>query len=176
MRKRFYIALLAVLAAAFALAALGPRAETPLARPADEPGLFVTIPKLGVDHVRAHYGPANDEYGLKQGLLHVKGTGFPWQRRANVYIAGHDLGFPGTDSDKIFWNLQKLEPGDTFTIEDSNGVVYQYRVYKQFQIEPSETWVLNPVEGKNVATLQTCRPHKVWDHRLLIRAELVNVS
>jgi sortase A len=175
-RVTFVFAAFIVALVGITLMMLGPAAEKPLAEPADEPGLFVTIPEIGVDHVRAHYGPADDEYGMKQGLLHVKGTGFPWQRGANVYIAGHDLGFPGTDSDHIFWNLQKLDPGDEFTIEDSNGVVYRYRVYKTFTIEPSETWVMQPVEGRNVATLQTCRPHGEWTHRLIVRAELVEVS
>jgi sortase A len=41
--------------------------------------------------------------------VHIKHTGFPWEKQANVYIAGHRLGFPNTDSHLAFWDLNKLE-------------------------------------------------------------------
>ena len=43
------------------------------------------------------HGAANDEAALHDGTLHVNGTGFPWQNGSNVYIAGHRMGFPGTE-------------------------------------------------------------------------------
>ena len=52
--------------------------------------MTLTVPEMRrVDHVAVYNGTAGDEGALHDGTLHVKGTGFPWQEGANVYIAGH---------------------------------------------------------------------------------------
>ena len=51
------------------------------------------------------------EKALHDGVVHVRGTGFPWQDVANVYIAGHRVGYPGTRSNLVFWDLDKLRKG-----------------------------------------------------------------
>jgi sortase A len=41
----------------------------------------------------------DDEEALGDyAVIHLKGSGFPWQEEANVYLAGHRLGYPNTDS------------------------------------------------------------------------------
>ena len=38
--------------------------------------------------------PGNED-AVHDGAVHVKGTGFPCQKGANVYVVGHAVGFPG---------------------------------------------------------------------------------
>jgi sortase A len=103
--------------------------------------------------------------------VHIKNTGFPWDKEANVYIAGHRLGFPNTNSHLAFWDLNKVQVGDEFYITDSEGRKYTYKVFKKFIATPSNLSVLAPVEGKNIVTLQTCTLPD-YTNRFLVRGEL----
>jgi sortase A len=107
--------------------------------------------------------------------VHIKNTGFPWDEDANVYIAGHRLGFPGTDSNLAFWDLNKVQVGDEFYITDSEGRQYTYKVFKKFIAAPSNLSVLAPVEDKNIVTLQTCTLPD-YTNRFLVRAELQDIK
>jgi len=102
--------------------------------------------------------------------VHIKHTGYPWEEEANVYIAGHRLGYEGTNSHLAFWDLNKLEEGDEFYITDSEGRQYTYVVFRKYVTTPANLRVLNSVEGKNIVTLQTCTLPD-YTNRLLIRAE-----
>ena len=107
--------------------------------------------------------------------VHLKATGYPWEKEANVYIAGHRLGFENTDSWLAFWDLNKLEEGDEFYITDSEGRKYTYEVFRKFVAGPKNVAVLAPVDGKNIVTLQTCtKPDYV--NRLLVRGELKDIK
>ena len=53
--------------------------------------------------------------------IHLAGTGFPWEDEANVYMAGHRLGYPRTPSFLAFFDLNKLEQGDEIYVTDANG-------------------------------------------------------
>jgi sortase A len=107
--------------------------------------------------------------------VHIKHTGYPWEEEANVYIAGHRLGYEGTKSHLAFWDLNKLEEGDEFYITDSEGRQYTYVVFRKYVTTPANLRVLNPVEGKNIVTLQTCTLPD-YTNRLLIRAELEEIK
>ena len=107
--------------------------------------------------------------------VHIKHTGWPWEKEANVYIAGHRLGFENTDSHLAFWDLNKVEKGDQIYITDSEGRKYTYKVFRKFVVTPDTLSVLNPVEGKNIVTLQTCTLPD-YTNRLLVRGELEGIS
>jgi sortase A len=144
--------------------------------PPGDARMTLTVPEMRrVDHVPVYTGAAGDEGALHDGTLHVRGTGFPWQQGANVYIAGHRMGFPGTKSYLVFWDLDTLKNGDKVILTDSNGTKYAYRVYKSFVINPDAVYVTNPVTGKSVVTLQTCTLPD-YKQRLIVRAELVDVT
>ena len=144
--------------------------------PPGDARMTLTVPEMRrVDHVPVYTGAAGDEGALHDGTLHVRGTGFPWQQGANVYIAGHRMGFPGTKSYLVFWDLNTLENGDKVILTDANGTKYTYRVYKSFVINPDAVYVTNPVPGKSVVTLQTCTLPD-YKQRLIVRAELVDVT
>jgi LPXTG-site transpeptidase (sortase) family protein len=119
--------------------------------------------------------PAGYEKALHDGAVHVKGTGMPWQREANVYIAGHRIGFPGTKSHLVFWDLDKLESGDEVILTDANGARYTYEVFKKFEVDPDAVHVLRPFNGKNIVSLQTCTLPD-YKERLIVQAELKDVS
>ena len=138
--------------------------------------MTLTVPEMRrVDEVPVYDAPVNDESALHDGALHVRGTGFPWQRNANVYIAGHRLGFPGTKSYLVFWDLDTLESGDEVILTDANGTRYHYEVFKKFVVDPSDLHVTQPVAGKSIVTLQTCTLPD-YKQRLIVQAELTNVS
>ena len=138
--------------------------------------MTLTIPEMRrVDHVPVYTGDAGDKGALHDGVLHLRGTGFPWQRGTNVYIAGHRMGFPGTKSYLVFWDLNALKSGDKVILTDSDGTRYTYRVFKSFVVDPNALYVTKPVPGKSVVTLQTCTLPD-YQQRLIVQAELVDVS
>lgn len=107
--------------------------------------------------------------------IHLKGTGFPWQRGANVYIAGHRIGYLGTNSLFAFYDLNKLGPGDRVFLTDAMHRKYTYRVFKKFTVSPEDVAVTRPLRGKNIVTLQTCTLPN-YTRRLIIQAQRVNVQ
>ena len=107
--------------------------------------------------------------------IHLAGTGFPWDEEANVYMAGHRLGYPRTDSFLAFFDLNKLEQGDEIYVTDAEGTRYTYEVFKEFTVSPTDLSVTDPVPGKNVLTLQTCTLPD-YSQRLLVQAELTGTT
>lgn len=108
----------------------------------------------------------------KNAAVHLRGTGHPWSREANVYIAGHRLGYPGTDSFLAFWDLNGIEKGDRIFVTDADGKRYVYRVFRDFIVPPSQVSVTEPIEGRNILTLQTCTLPD-YSRRLIVQAEKV---
>jgi hypothetical protein len=79
----------------------------------------------------------DDEAKLKEyAAIHLEGTGFPWQEEANVYIAGHRLGFPNTESWLTFWDMNKVSVGDEVYVTDADGTRYTYKVFKELHRRP----------------------------------------
>ena len=135
----------------------------------------LTIPSLRrVQNVPVYTGTAGDKSALHDGTLHLKGTSFPWQQDANVYIAGHRLGYPHTKSWLVFWDLNKLRRGRRVVLRDSEGKKYIYTVYDRFILGPNDTSATKPVRGMNVISLQTCTLPN-YTERLIVRAELEKV-
>ena len=136
--------------------------------------LRLTIPEMARIRRDAVPQAAPEDKGTlgRSAAIHLRGTGFPWQRGANVYLAGHRMGYPNTESWLTFWDLDELERGDRALLIDSSGTRYAYRVYKKFLVGPDAAWVTEPVAGKSVLTLQTCTLPD-YSKRLIVRAELV---
>ena len=135
--------------------------------------LTLTIPTMKrVRDLPVYDGAASDKGKLAAGALHLQDTDFPWEEEANVYIAGHRLGYPRTKSWLVFWNLDKLSRGDRVRLEDAQGRKYVYEVFDKMVVGPKDVSVKEPIEGKNIVTLQTCTLPD-YKQRLLVRAELV---
>jgi sortase A len=135
--------------------------------------LKLTIPEMArlEDDTVPNTVGSNEQALKENAAIHLKGTGFPWQEEANVYLAGHRLGYPNTDSFLAFFDLNKLEEGDEVFITDANGTKYTYEVFKKTVVEPTDLSVTKPVPGKNIVTLQTCTLPD-YSQRLIVQAEL----
>jgi sortase A len=146
----------------------GPRAKTPKSKK-----LELTIPALDrVDGVPVYDASESGyEKALHDGVVHVRGTGFPWHNVANVYIAGHRVGYPGTKSNLVFWDLDKLEKGDEIFLRDADGTRYTYEVFEKRVISPNTVNIMRPTKGKNIVSLQTCTLPD-YSHRLIVQGEL----
>ena len=135
--------------------------------------LRLTIPTMKrVRDLPVYDGAAGDRGKLAAGALHLQDTDFPWEEEANVYIAGHRLGYPRTKSWLVFWNLDKLSRGDRVRLEDAQGRKYVYEVFDKMVVGPKDVSVKEPIEGKNIVTLQTCTLPD-YKQRLIVQAELV---
>ena len=136
--------------------------------------LWITVPSMA----RIKDAPVPDTHGEDEDALknyvgiHLEGTGFPWQEEANVYLAGHRLGYPATSSWLGFWDLDNVKKGDEVLATDANGEEYTYEVFTSFVANPNDVWVTAPVPGKNILTLQTCTLPD-YSQRLIVQAELV---
>jgi sortase A len=148
----------------------GPKAVAP-----ESKELRLTIPGMDrVDDVPVYDAPESGyDRALHDGVVHVRGTGLPWQKAANVYIAGHRVGFPGTKSNLVFWDLNTLEKGDEIYLTDSNGTRYTYKVFEKRVISPDDVSILRSTKGKNIVSLQTCTLPD-YSHRLIVQGELVS--
>jgi sortase A len=136
--------------------------------------LRMTIPKLAqIRNDTVPYSVSDDKKAFrKHAAVHLRGTGNPWDRQANVYIAGHRLGFPGTDSWLAFWDLNVLEKGDKVFIVDAADNRYVYKVFRIFVVDPHDVSVTRPLKGRNIVSLQTCTLPD-YSRRLIVQAEKV---
>jgi sortase A len=142
----------------------------------ENPTMTLTVPEMQrVEEVPVYDAPAPGKAALHDGALHLRGTGFPWQRGTNVYIAGHRLGFPATKSYLVFWDLNKLNNGDKVILTDANGTRYTYEVFRTLIVNPDAFYVTQPVAGRSIVSLQTCTLPE-YSQRLIVQAELTNVS
>jgi sortase A len=146
-------------------------------KPPSDKMMRLTVPKMKrLKNDKIPTGSGTDERLFHDYAgVHLKYTGYPWQKVANVYIAGHRLGYKNTDSWLAFDDLNKLKKGDKIYITDSEGRKYTYEVSRRFIAKPGNLSVLNPVAGKNIVTLQTCTlPDYV--NRFLVRGELKDIE
>jgi sortase A len=140
--------------------------------------MSLSVPAMGISDIPVVEGTS--EASLSQGAGHVPGTGYPWVPGSNTYIAGHRIGYPGTPSDHVFWNLPNLGQGDQILLTDSNGTTYTYAVSEIFEVSPTDLTVTAPTGG-DVVSLQTCiedygdywTPGPNWFVRYVVRAERV---
>ena len=135
--------------------------------------LRLTVPKMKrVQAIPVYTAAPDNNTKLDAGAIHIKGTGYPWEREANVYIAGHRLGYPRTGSFLVFYDLNKLKRGDKVFLEDTEGRKYVYQVFKRMIVPPDQISVTKPVAGKNIVSLQACTLPD-YSQRLIVQGELV---
>ena len=132
--------------------------------------MTLTVEAIGLYDVPIISSP--DLSVLDSGLMHEPETSLPWDGGAqrNVFIAGHYLGWPGTASHLVFYNLDKLGSGDEVVLKDSQGRTYRYRVSESFGATPLDSWVMGQEVGRDMLTLQTCIP-PTFEERLVVRAD-----
>jgi sortase A len=138
--------------------------------------LYLTVPKMArVEELPVYDAPWDSETALDVSASHLDSSGFPWQEESNVYVTGHRMGFPGTRSFLVFYDLDALENGDEIFLTDSDGTRYTYEVFNEFVSDPFDWSHTEPVPGKNIVTLQTCTLPD-YTQRLMVQGELKEVT
>lgn len=128
---------------------------------------YITIPRIGVE-LPIYHGTSDAVLQVAAG--HLEGTSLPVGGESTHAVISAHRGLP---SAKLFTNLDELEAGDTFTITVLDRVL-TYEVDRISIVLPTETDLLQPVEGQDYVTLMTCTPYGINTHRLLVRGYRVN--
>ncbi|WP_047865084.1 class E sortase [Rubrobacter aplysinae] len=137
--------------------------------------LRLSVPEMErVDGLPVATAQSGNEAALKKGPVRLAGTGLPSARESNVYISGHRLGYPGTGSFLVFRDLNVLRDGDNVVLR-GGGRRYLYRVFERKVVGPGALSVTEPVDGRNIVSLQTCTLPD-YRQRLVVRAELVRTT
>ena len=134
--------------------------------------LLLPIPRLGIEDITVGDSP-DQSYLDREGIMHLSGTGFPYERGSNTYIVGHAADYDASRVPSVFRNLKSLQQGGKITLRDTLGRTYEYRAYRYFIVNPTDMWITEPVPGKEIISLQTCSPAPSFSKRLIIRAERV---
>ena len=120
---------------------------------------YITIPRIGVE-LPIYHGTSDGVLQVAAG--HLEGSSLPVGGAGTHAVISAHRGLP---SAKLFTNLDELEAGDTFTITVLDRISI---------VLPTETDLLQPVEGQDYVTLMTCTPYGINTHRLLVRGHRVN--
>jgi sortase A len=134
--------------------------------------MTLTVPKLDLKDVAVPTGSTQAELD-REGIIHLEGTGVPWQEGSNTFIVGHALGFLYTRVPYVFYELDRMEPGDEIIVEEPTGEEYIFQVYDRMTVRPADYWVTYPEDGRTIISLQTCIPAPTFENRLVVRGELV---
>ena len=111
-----------------------------------------------------------DESVLQVAVGHMEWSSLPvGGESTHCVLSGHR----GLPSAKLFTNLDKLQPGDTFILRVLDETL-TYEVDQILIVEPQETGSLRIEEGKDYCTLVTCTPYGINTHRLLVRGHRVD--
>ena len=127
---------------------------------------YITISKIGVE-LPVYHGTSDGVLQVAAG--HLEGSSLPVGGESTHAVISAHRGLP---SAKLFTNLDQLEVGDTFTITVLDRVL-TYEVDQISIVLPTETDLLQPVEGKDYVTLMTCTPYGINTHRLLVRGKRI---
>ena len=124
----------------------------------------ITIDKIGL---KAPILEGTTKSNLDAGICSVI-AGREMGRAGNYVLAGHKSRVRGTH----FSRLSEVSAGDIITLENSEGK-FLYAVYEVFSVSPDETWVLENIDDRTIATLITCDYRFNPINRLVVRGELI---
>lgn len=128
-----------------------PEGETvPIEYKADELSVGSTIgvlefPKFANQRVAIKEGTTNDILRIAAG--HMTNTEQIWDNSGTSAIAAHN--------DTFFKNIKDFEVGDKIIAYTRKGV-FEYEVYINKIVEPTDLSVLDDIEGQKTLTLITC--------------------
>ena len=127
---------------------------------------YIDIPKINVT-LPVYHG--TDEAVLQIAIGHLAGTSLPVGGiGTHCSVSGHR----GLPSARLFTDLDKLAPGDNWTVTVLDRTV-TYEVDQIRIVLPSEVSELKIDPEKDYFTLVTCTPYGINSHRLLVRGHRV---
>lgn len=125
----------------------------------------IEIPAIGVSEIVVAGVQTRD---LKKGPGHFPDTPLPGQL-GNAAIAGHR-----TTYGEPFYDVDKLQPGDTIVTTTLNGV-FTYAVTGTRIVEPSDYQVVATTDpNRATLTLTSCHPKWTARQRIVIFSELIS--
>ncbi|MGK0722206.1 class C sortase [Leucobacter sp. W1478] len=124
------------------------------------------VPSINVD-LPIFHGTADET--LERGVGHLQGTSLPVGGVSQHSVLTAHRGLANAE---MFNHLDRVEIGDTFTVEVF-GEVLTYRVVSTQVVQPDETQTLTPQLGKDLMTLVTCTPLGINSHRILVTGERI---
>ena len=127
---------------------------------------YIEIAKIGCSLPIYH---GTDEAVLQIAIGHIEGTSLPTGGESTHCVVSGHRGLP---SARLFTDLDKLIPGDTFVLRVLDETL-TYEVDQILIVEPQELDALAIEEGKDYCTLVTCTPYGINTHRLLVRGHRV---
>jgi len=134
----------------------------PLPTPGPEQPRVIEIPAIGVN---APIVPGvYDWEQLKRGVGHYTDSALPGEVGNMVLAAHNDI------YGEIFRDLNKLSPGDEFTVS-TGARTYTYVVTEIEIVEPTEVDVMQPTDYAS-ATLISCYPYRINTQRIVVFADL----
>jgi LPXTG-site transpeptidase (sortase) family protein len=132
----------------------------------------IDIPKIQLDNKVIVEGVGREE--LRKGPGHVPSTVLPGQD-GTFGVSGHRTTYGAP-----FYRLNELAKGDTITVVTKEAI-YTYTVSRTAIVRPTDTQVLDNVEGpdgkpKATITLTTCHPRYSARQRLIVFGDLSYTS
>lgn len=131
---------------------------------------YIDIPKIKVT-LPIYHGTSDSV--LQTSIGHIENTSLPvGGPGSHCVLSGHR----GLPSAKLFSDLDKLQEGDTFTLNILNET-YTYEVDQILTVLPKDVDVIGIEGDSDFCTLLTCTPYGINTHRLLVRGKrIANVS
>lgn len=130
---------------------------------------YIAVEKI---HVKLPIYHGTSAGVLQEAVGHLEGTSFPVGGGGTHAVLSAHRGLP---SAKLFSDLDKVEVGDTFTVNILDRVL-TYEVDDISIVLPNETEKLQIEPGKDYVTLMTCTPYGINTHRLLVRGHRIETA
>ncbi len=125
----------------------------------------IIAPRIGLDAIVVQLWGLDDAENLKRGPGHLPGTAYPGQA-GNCVISGHRTTYGAP-----FRHIEQLTAGERIILETASGR-YQYEVYEQRIVQPSDLTVLEQGDEPKL-TLTACHPWYSAAQRIVIISRLV---
>jgi LPXTG-site transpeptidase (sortase) family protein len=152
----------------------------PLSEPTDvAAGDWNRIPSLAVNVPLAMAKTMEDKdviAALKDGAA-LYPNGILPGHLGNTFIAGHSSGFLGLQGKYrfAFIHIDQLKPGNVINL-DFNGARYTYEVTGSDVVKPTSDFRVTSDRPLNTLTLMACSPIWTATNRLLVNAQLTNIT
>lgn len=128
---------------------------------------YITIPSIAVE-IPIYHGTGDDVLAFACG--HMAGSSLPVGGKGTHSVLSAHRGLPNAT---LFTNLNKVNPGDIFTITILDRVI-TYQVDRILTVKPENVTEISMVPGEDYCTLVTCTPYGINSHRLLVRGTRVD--
>lgn len=143
-----------------------------------EPGSWIRIPSIGVN-VPLAQAPSISDADIIATLNHgaaLYPNGILPGRLGNVFISAHSTGDPWRGKYRFaFLKINEIEPGNLIHL-DYQGTRYTYRVVNSQTVTPDPDYRVVSDRPVPTVTLMACWPLWSTSQRLLVRAELTNIT